>query len=88
MVSSFSIYPKFKRDPTQKINILSLPSFKRRMEIKEDRSLRAILHGMISNDDFESCNNVPKKFRIVATVTVTTLLSKNSSLQIVWCKVK
>ena len=60
VVTSFSIDPKFKRDPTQKINVLSLPSFKKRMEIKGDRSLRAILHGMIRNDDFECCNNVPK----------------------------
>ena len=41
------------------------------MEIKEgtDGSLRAMLHGMIRNDDFECHKNVPKMFSIVAILS-------------------
>ena len=41
------------------------------MEIKggKDRRLRAMLHGMIRNDDFECHKNVPKMFSIVAILS-------------------
>ena len=61
----------FTCDPTLKINVLSLPSCNGRVEIKggKDRRLRAMLHGMIRNDDFECHKNVPKMFSIVAILS-------------------
>ena len=62
----------FTRDPTLKIHVLSLPFCKWRMEIKggKDRRLKAILHGVIHNHDFESFwDNVPKMFWVVTTLS-------------------
>ena len=41
------------------------------MDIKggKDRRLRAMLHGMIRNDDFECHKNVPKMFSTVAILS-------------------
>ena len=53
----------FARDPTLKISVLSLPSFKGRLGMGgADRKLKAMLHGMIRNLDLECYNNVPKMF--------------------------
>ena len=61
----------FTCDPTLKINVLSLPSCNGREEVKggKDRRLRAMLHGMIRNDDFECHKNVPQMFSIVAILS-------------------
>ena len=73
----------FARDPTLKISVLSLPSFKGRLGMGgADRKLKAMLHGMIRNLDLECYNNVPKMFWVVST-----LLPENSSLEITSCKI-